>query len=236
MRNPFKYYNSSPEVIRLTVLMYVKYPLSLRNVEDLLAERGIEICHETVRQWWNKFGPMFAAEIKRQRVLAMRRVPQWRWHLDEVFVKINGELHYLWRAVDHEGEVLEVVATKKRDRKAAAKFLKRLLKKYGRPQKVVTDKLRSYGAAMKELGIPQRHHNKGRWINNRAENSHQPFRRRERAMHRFRRMKTLQKFASVHAAVHNHFNQERHLVSRKIYKERRSVAFTEWRSLAEPAL
>ena len=236
MRNPFKYYNSSPEVIRLTVLMYVKYPLSLRNVEDLLAERGIEICHETVRQWWNKFGPMFAAEIKRQRVRAMRRVPQWRWHLDEVFVKINGELHYLWRAVDHEGEVLEVVATKKRDRKAATKFLKSLLKKYGRPQKVVTDKLRSYGAAMKELGIPQRHHNKGRWINNRAENSHQPFRRRERAMHRFRRMKTLQKFASVHAAVHNHFNQERHLVSREIYKERRSAAFTEWRSLVEAAL
>src|ERR1700745_2663219 len=114
MTNPFRYFNSSPEVIRLVVMMYVRYPLSLRNVEDLLAERGIDISHETVRFWWNRFGPMFAAEIRKKRVAHMRAYPQWRWHLDEVFVKVNGKLCYLWRAVDHEGEVLEAVVTSRR--------------------------------------------------------------------------------------------------------------------------
>ena len=139
MSNPFRYFNSSPEIIRLAVLMYVKYPLSLRNVEDLLAERGIDISHETVRFWWNRFGPIFAAEIRKRRVAHMRGYPQWRWHLDEAFVKVNGKLCYLWRAVDHEGEVLEAVVTAKRDKAAALKFLKRIMKKYGRPLSVVTD-------------------------------------------------------------------------------------------------
>jgi putative transposase len=120
MSNPFRYFNSSPEVIRLVVLMYVRCPLSLRNVEDLLAERGIDISHETVRL--NRFGPMFAAEIRKRRVAHMRGYPQWRWHLDEVFVKVNGKLRYLWRAVDHEGEVLEAVVTAKRDKAAALSF------------------------------------------------------------------------------------------------------------------
>ena len=203
MRNPFRYFKTSPEVIRLAVMMYVRYPLSLRQVEDLLHERGIDICHETVRMWWNRFGPMFAAEIRKKRSAALRAVPQWRWHLDEVFVKINSETHYLWRAVDHEGEVLEVFATKRRDRKAAMSFLKRTLKRYGRPRTIVTDRLRSYGAAMKAMGIEERQVC-GRWLNNRAENSHQPFRRRERAMTKFRDVKTLQKFAAVHASTHNH--------------------------------
>jgi putative transposase len=232
MPNPFRYFNSSPQVIRAAVLLYVKYPLSLRNVEDLLAERGIDICHETVRQWWNRFGPMFAAEIKKRRISARRGIPEWRWHLDEVFVKINGELHYLWRAVDHEGEVLEVVATKRRDRNAALRMLKSLMKKYGAPRSIVTDKLRSYGAAMKMIGNAACQESDGRWINNRAENSHQPFRRRERAMHRFRRMGTLQKFTSVHASFHNHFNHERHLIDRDTFKTRRSAAIVEWRNLA----
>jgi len=210
--------------------MYVKYPLSLRNVEDLLFERGIDICHETVRFWWNRFGPMFAGEIRRRRGSHMRGFTQWRWHLDEVYVKINGEMHYLWRAVDHEGEVLEALATKERDKPAALKLMKRLMKRYGRPQSVVTDGLRSYTAAMKEIGNAHRQE-VGRWLNNRAENSHQPFRRRERAMLRFRRMKTLQKFSSVHASVHNHFNQERHLISRDLYRERRSAALAEWRAV-----
>lgn len=130
--NPFRYFNSSPEIIRLAVLMYVRFPLSLRNVEDLLAERGIDICHETVRLWWNRFGPMFASEIRRQRVSRMRGFRQWRWHLDEVFVKINGERHYLWRAVDQEGEVLESYVTKTRDKAAALTFLKKALKRHGR--------------------------------------------------------------------------------------------------------
>src|SRR6202045_965519 len=194
MSNPFRYFNSSPEVIRLVVMMYVRYPLSLRNVEDLLAERGIDINHETVRFWWNRFGPMFAAEIRKRRVAHMRGYPQWRWHLDEVFVKVNGKLCYLWRAVDHEGEVLEAVVTARRDKAAALKLLKRIMKKYGRPQSIVTDRPRAHSAAMKEIGATDRHEVRGR-LNNRAENSHRPFRRRERAMQRFRSMKTLQKFS-----------------------------------------
>jgi putative transposase len=173
---------------------------------------------------------MFAAEIKRRRSSLMRQHTQWRWHLDEVYVKINGEMHYLWRAVDHEGEVLESLATKTRNMPAALKLMKRLMRRYGKPQAVVTDGLRSYRAAMKEIGNTGRQE-VGRWRNNRAENSHQPFRRRERAMARFRRMKTLQKFSSVHASVHNHFNQERHLISRDLYRERRSAALAEWRSV-----
>ena len=231
MKNPFRYFDSSPEVIRLVVMMYVRFPLSLRNVEDLLAERGIDICHETVRLWWNRFGPMFAAEIRRKRVDHMRAYTQWRWHLDEVFVKINGEMHYLWRAVDHEGEVLESFVTKRRDKAAALKFIKKAMKRHGTPRTIVTDRLRSYGAAMKEIGNVDRQQT-GRRLNNRAENSHLPFRRRERAMLRFRQMKTLQKFSAVHAAFHNHFNQDRHLISRDDYKDRRSAALAEWKTLA----
>jgi putative transposase len=231
MSNPFRYFNSSPEVIRLVVMMYVRYPRSLRNVEDLLAERGIDIRHETVRFWWNRFGPMFAGETRKRRVAHMRAYPQWRWHLDEVFVKVNGKLCYLWRAVDHEGEVLEAVVTSKRDKAAAVKLLKRIMKKYGRPQGIVTDRLRACSAVMKEIGARDRHE-VGARLNNGAENSRQPFRRRERAMQRFRSMKTLQKFSSVHAQVHNHFNQERHLIIRQVYKQRRLAALAEWRVLA----
>jgi len=126
--NPFRYFNASPDVIRLAVLMYVRFPLSLRNVEDLLFERGIDLCHATVRLWWNRFGPIFAAEIRRRRVSRMRGVRHWRWHLDEVFVRISSERHYLWRAVDHEGEVLESYVTKTRDKAAALAFLKKALK------------------------------------------------------------------------------------------------------------
>jgi putative transposase len=231
MANPFRCFNSSPEVIRLVVMMYVKYPLSLRNVEDLLFERGIDISYETVRFWWNRFGPMFAGEIRRKRVQQMRAYTHWRWHLDEVYVKINGEMHYLWRAVDHEGEVLESYVTKTRDKASALTFIRKAMKRHGRPQAIVTDRLPSYGAAMKEIGNAERQET-GRRLNNRAENSHQPFRRRERAMSRFRRMKTLQKFSSVHAQVHNHFNQERHLIDRQTYRERRSAALAEWRNVA----
>ncbi len=190
--SPFRYFKTSPEIIRLAVMMYTRFPLSLRNVEDLLHERGIEICHETVRFWRHRFGPMFAAEIRRRRVEGMRS-SRWRWHVDEVFVKINGERH-------------------------------------GPADELVTDCLRSYGAALGELGIRDRQRT-GRWTNNRAENSHQPFRRRERAMLRFRRVRTLQKFAAVHASVYNHFNTERSLSSRQIFKANRAAALAEWRGL-----
>ncbi len=129
MRNPFRYFNSSPEVIRFAVMMYIRYPLSLRQVEDPLFERGIDICHETVRFWWNRFGPMFAAEVRKRRIHNRRCYSQRRLHLDEVVVKINGAMHSLWRAVDHEGEGLEVSATKRRDREAALAFLKRTMKR-----------------------------------------------------------------------------------------------------------
>ena len=227
--DPFKYFNSSSEVIRLAVMMYIRYPLSLRNVEDLLYERGIDITHETVRFWWHRFGPLFASEIRKRRV-KFRQFSNWSWHLDEVFVKINGETHYLWRAVDHEGEVLDSVVTKTRCRRSALKLLKKLVRRFGKPHIMVTDKLRSYGAAFRELGWSG-HENQGRWINNRAENSHQPFRRRERAMLKFRLMSTLQKFTAVHGTFHNHFNHQRHIVSRAIFKEKRASAIDERRQL-----
>ena len=215
--NPFRYFKTSPEIIRLAVMMYVRFPLSLLNVEDLLHERGIDICHETVRYWRNRFGPMFAREIRKKRTHPIPNYSNWKWHLDEVFVKINGETHYLWRAVDHEGEVLEAYVTKRRDRKAALDFLKKIMKKHGAPKVIVTDRLRSYRAAMKIIGN-ETTQEVGRWKNNRCENSHLPFRRREYAMLKFRRMRSLQKFVSIHGSIFNHFNKERHLNSRDTYK------------------
>jgi putative transposase len=209
--------------------MYVRFPLSLRNVEDLLHERGIDISHETVRFWWHRFGPRFASEIWKRRIEGMTS-SHWRWHLDEMFVKINGDRHYLWRAVDHEGEVLESFATKTRDKKATLSLLRKAMKKHGRADVLVTDKLRSYGAALRDLGAADRQET-DRWLNNGAENSHLPFRRRERSMLRFRRMRTLQKFASVHASVTNHFNTERSLSSRPLFKLNRAAALAEWRGL-----
>jgi putative transposase len=147
-----------------------------------------------------------------------------------MYVKLNGEMVYLWRAVDHEGEVLESYVTKKRDKSAALRFMKKALKRHGKAEKIVTDGLKSYPAAMRELGNLERRE-MGRWLNNRAENSHLPFRRRERAMQRFRRMKSLQKFVSVHASISNHFNSERHLVDRQTFKTRHSAALAEWQNL-----
>ena len=173
---------------------------------------------------------MFAVEIRKRRV-HHHAYSNRRWHLDEVFVKINGETHYLWRAVDHEGEVLESFVTKRRDRRAALAFLKKAMKRYGPPKVLVTDRLRSYRAAMVQLGNARRQEI-GRWLNNRGENSHLPFRRREYSMQRFRREKTLQKFVSVHSAVCNHFNHERHLISRDDFKGRREAALVEWQQFS----
>ena len=230
--NPFRYFKTSPVIIRLAVMAHVRFPLSLRNVRDLLHERGIDICHETVRFWWNRFGPMFAREIRNRRV-HNHAYSNWRWHLDEVFVKINGETHYLWRVVGHEGEVLEFFLTKRHDRESALAFLKKAMKRYGPPKVIVTDRLRSYRAAMDQLGNERRQET-SRWLNNRGEYSHLPFRRREYAMQRFRREKTLQKLVSAHSAICNHFNQERHLISRDDFKGRREVALVEWQQVSAP--
>ncbi len=229
MTNPFRYFKTSPEIIRLAVMMYVRFPLSLRNIEDLLHERGIDITHETIRFWWNRFGPMFARKIRKRRV-QNQNYSNWAWHLDEVFVKINGELHYLWRAVDHEGEVLEAYVSKRRDRKAALKFMRKLMKRHGNPKRIVTDKLGSYRAAMKMVGNAGIQDTR-KWHNNRAKNSHQPFRRREKAMLKFRSSATLQKFVSIHSSIHNHFNHQRHLEHRDKVKTLRSEALVEWRQL-----
>ncbi len=226
----FKYFKTSPEIIRLAVMLYIRFPLSLRNVEDLLHERGIDVSHETVRYWWNRFGPMFASEIRRKRVQKLRAFSKWKWHVDGVFVKVNGKRHYLWRVVDHEGEVLEAVVTKRRNKAAALKFLRKLMKRDGCAEEIVTDRFASYKAALKEMGALEKQQT-GRWLNNRVENSHLPFRRRERAMQRFRRMRSLQKFAAVHSSIYNHFNQERSLTSRDTFKLTRSAALAEWRKL-----
>lgn len=150
--------------------------------------------------WWNQFGPLFAADIRRQRVSRMRGFRQWKWYLDEMYVKVNGEMVYLWRAIDQEGEILESFVTKTRDKSAALRFMKKALKRHGSPETITTDGLPSYRAAMIELGCEDKQE-MGRWANNRVENSHLPFRRRERAMLRFRQMKSLQKFASTVAST-----------------------------------
>ena len=219
-------YRFPPEIIQQAIWLYLRFTLSLRDVEDLLAVRAIGVSYEAVRRWVNHFGPLIAADLRKRRPK-----PHTTWHLDEVYLKIDGRMLYLWRAVDAEGEVLDVLVQSKRNEHAALKLMRKLLKKYAFvPERLVTDDLRSYGAAARDLGRENRHE-RGRWKNNRAENSHLPFRRRERAMSRFRRMKTLQKFSSVHAQVHNHFSQERHLVSRQEYRERRSAALAEWRAV-----
>ncbi len=173
---------------------------------------------------------MFASEIRRKRVQQLRAFSKWKWHVDEVFVKVNGKRHYLWRAVDHEVEVLEAVVTKRRNKAAALKFLKKLMKRHGRAEEIVTDRFASFKAALREKGALEKQQT-GRWLNNRVENSHLPFRRRERAMQRFRRMRSLQKFACVYSSVYNHFNQERSLTSRDTFKLTRNAALAEWREL-----
>ena len=226
-KDPFKYYKTSPEIIKLAVMYYVRYPLSLRQVEDILHERGIDVCYETVRYWWNKFGPLFSKEMKKK---PFSSPSNWRWHIDEVFVKINGELHYLWRAVDQEGTILDCVVTKKRDKKAARKVLKKLVKTYGKPQEIVTDKLRSYKVALKMLNMKHLQ-NTTQYLNNQVENSHLHFRRREKMWNKFRSMRSLQKFTSIQSFFLNHFNHQRHLENRKTFKDLRQQSLDSWQDI-----
>ena len=208
-------------------MYYVRYPLSLRNVEDILHERGIDICHETVRYWWNKLGPIVAKELKKKRSYAPSK---WRWHIDEVFVKINGKQHYLWRAIDHEGTVLDCYVTKKRDRRSALKVLKKLVKQHGQPKEIITDKLKSYGAALRELDMKHLQNTK-QYANNQVENSHLHFRRREKIMNRFRSMGSLQKFIHLQSTFQNHFNHERHLEKRQTFKNLRQSSLDAWKEI-----
>ena len=211
-------------VIQQAVWLYFRFALSYRDVEDMLAERGIDVSYETVRRWALKFGTAIARKLRRGRPR-----PDLRWHLDEVFVSINGRQLYIWRAVDSEGEVLDILVQPRRDRNAALKLMRKLLKKQGiTPATVVTDKLGSYSAALRELGVVRRH-DTGRWRNNRAENSHQPLRQRERRMRRFKSPGSAQRFLSTHAAVYNVFNSQRHLLSRRSLRVFRDQATQTWR-------
>ena len=223
-------YHFPPEIIQQAIWLYLRFTLSFRDVEDLLAERGISVSYETVRRWVNHFGPKIAADLRRRRPK-----PHATWHLDEVYLKIDGRMVYLWRAVDAEGEVLDVLVQTRRNKQAALKLMRKLLKKYGFvPDKLVTDDLRSYRAAAGDLGIAGRH-DRGRWRNNRAENSHQPTRRRERKMQGFKSVGSAQRFLSVHAAAQNTFNVQRHLTSARTHRAFRASAMQTWREAVAAA-
>src|ERR687892_637917 len=211
------------EIIRHAVWLYLRFTLSYRDVEELLAERGIAVTYETVRRWVLKFGPALARNLRR-----LRPRPTGRWHMDEMVISIQGRRMYLWRAVDSEGEVLDLLVQSKRDTKAALRLMRKLLKKQGfAPDELVTDKLGSYGAARRELRLSCRHE-QGLRKNNRAENSHQPVRRRERKQQRFKSPGSAQRFLSMHSAVHNTFNLQRHLVSRRTLRLFRAEATQAW--------
>jgi putative transposase len=223
-------YRFPPAIIQQAVWLYFRFTLSFRDVEDLLAKRGIAVSYETVRRWVNHFGPMIAADLRKRRPK-----PYTTWHLDEVYLKISGRMVYLWRAVDAEGEVLDVLVQSRRNKQAALKLMRKLLKKYGFvPDRLITDDLRSYAAAAHDLGIGARHE-RGRWKNNRIENSHQPTRRRERKMQRFKSSGSAQRFLCAHAAVFNTFNVQRHLTSASTHRTLRAAAISTWREAVTAA-
>jgi putative transposase len=219
----YKRYRFPAEIIQYAVWLYYRFNLSHRDIEDLLAERGISVSYESVRLWCNKFGPQYTKRLK-----CRHQGFGDTFYIDEVFVKIDGKQQYLWRAVDQDGEVVDVFLQARRDGAAAKRFFKRLLKNHhGEPRKIVTDKLRSYDVAHREL-IPETLHDTAQYANNRAELSHQPTRVRERGMRRFKSTRQAQRFLSVHAAVYNLFNLGRHLVSASHYRGLRQGAFASW--------
>src|SRR5213082_98244 len=214
-----------PVIIQHAVWLYLGFTLSYRDVEELLAERGLDVSYGTVRSWVLKFGPLIARRLRQNRPR-----PSDRWHLDEMVVRIAGKHMYLWRAVDHEGEVLDMLVQRRRDKHAALRLMRKLVRKQGfTPKLLTTDKLGSYGSAFRHLHFTCRHE-QGLRKNNRAENSHEAVRRRERKMQRFKSARCAQRFLSVHAAVHNTFNLQRHLVSRAILRSFRAEAAAQWQS------
>jgi putative transposase len=221
--NTYKRHRFPPEIISYAVWLYYRFNLSHRDIEDLLAERGIIVTRESIRLWCIKFGAVYSRRLKRKH-----RGYADTFYIDEVFVRINGKQHYLWRAVDQDAEVVDVYLQAKRDGAAAKRFFLRLLRSYkGEPRKIVTDKLRSYGVAHREL-IPETIHSTKQYENNRAEQSHEATRVRERGMRKFKSMKQAQRFLGAHAAVSNLFNLGRHLVRAQDYRDLRTSAFSEW--------
>ena len=221
--NTYKRHRFPPDIISYAVWLYYRFNLSHRDIEDLLAERGITVSHESIRLWCIKFGAIYTRRLKRKH-----RGYGDTFFIDEVFIKINGKQHYLWRAVDQDGEVVDVCLQAKRDGAAAKRFFKRLIRSYkGEPRKIVTDKLRSYGVAHREL-ISETIHSTGQYENNRAEQSHEATRVRERGMRKFKSVRQAQRFLGVHTAVSNLFNLGRHLVRAQNYRDLRVSAFSEW--------
>jgi putative transposase len=230
--NPHHRHRFPAEIISHAVWLYHVFSLSLRDVELILAERGVSVTHETIRRWCRKFGWSFASDLRRRRPR-----PGDKWHLDEVFIRILGKLHYLWRAVDQDGNVLDVLVQGRRNAKAACakadrqvrRFFKKLLKGLTYvPRVIVTDKLRSYGAAKRNV-LPTVEHRQSRYLNNRAENSHQPTRRRERQMQRFRSTAHAQRFLSAHGFIYGHFRLRRHRMTAREHRTARAEAFQVWR-------
>jgi len=219
----YKRHRFPAEIIHYAVWLYHRFNLSHRDIEDLLAKRGVTVSYEAIRLWCNKFGLKYVRRLKKKH----QRYGD-TFYIDEVFVKIDGKQHYLWRAVDQDGEVVDVFLQRRRDGKAAKRFFQRLLKAHGNvPRKIVTDKLKSYGVAHREL-IPDTIHDTSQYANNRAELSHQPTRVRERVMRRFKSLQQAQRFLTVHAAVYNLFNLGRHLISARNYRFFRLRAFASW--------
>ena len=226
----FKRHRFPPAIIRHAIWLYARFTLSFRDVEELLAERGIDASYETVRRWFLKFGPSIAANIRRSRPR-----PSDHWHLDEMVISIRGGKYWLWRAVDNEGEVLDFLVQRRRDSKAAKKLVVKLLKKHGlAPSRVVTDRLRSYPAAFRAIGLTAEH-DRGLRANNRAENSHQPIRRRERKLQRFKSPGSAQRFLAIHAATFNAFTHQRHLLRRPHFKKLRAASFRTWAAASAAA-
>ncbi|WP_327249261.1 IS6 family transposase [Streptomyces sp. NBC_01320] len=222
----YKGFRFPAEVISHGVWLYHRFPLSFREVEELLLARGITVSHEAIRRWCDRFGPWYAAALRRRRHRAGDK-----WHLDEVFLKINGERHYLWRAVDQDGTVLDILLQSKRDAKAARRFMAKLMKKQrGIPRVLVTDKLRSYGVAHREL-MSSVDHRSHKGLKNRAENSHQPTRQRERAMKGFRTVGIAQRFVSAFSQISPHFRPRRHRMTATGYRTERRHRFGTWNEI-----
>jgi putative transposase len=221
--SPYLRHRFPPEIIAQCVLLYVRFPLSFRAVEEMMLLRGVQVSYETIRRWCRKFAQQFANELRRQRPR-----PGDKWHLDEVFLKIKGETYYLWRAVDQEGNVLDVLVQSRRNAAAAQRLMRKLMRKMqGVPRVLITDKLKSYGVAHREL-MPSVEHRQSRYLNNRAENSHQPTRQRERAMQRFKSPGSAQRFLSAFSMISPHFRARRHRLGAAAYRQEMRARLHTW--------
>ena len=226
----YKGFRFPVEIISHCVWLYYRFPLSFREVQEMMLERGIVVSHETIRQWCAKFGQTYAGALRRRRAR-----PGDKWHLDEVYITINGKTHYLWRAVDQHGNVLDILVTSRRDTRAATRFFRKLLKGLGYvPRVLITDKLRSYGAAQRRV-LRSVTHRQSKYLNNRAENSHQPTRHRERAMKKFTSARHAQRFLSAFSGISPHFRPRRHRLTAQEYRSEMTNRFTTWNQITGTA-